>query len=99
MPDLSYMPTGQVAGMSDADQTAALVAHLLASLDISHPAPPAPTSMGQRIFGSLGDAIQSMAAVRSGRGPLPVGPFAASQLARQNAYEQQLRASNQADVD
>lgn len=91
------MPYGLMyQGQSDEEQDPAVaqVLELLRSLEPSAPpiAPrqPQQPSMGQSVFGGIGDALTSMASVRAGGGPIGTGPFAAQQQARQRSYEEQL---------
>src|SRR5438046_173759 len=96
---LSY--TGpDVMGQSDSgDPTAALVAHLLSTLENPQPTPPPRISTGQDIVGSLGDAIKAMATVRAGGTPLPMGAFAAGIRQRQAEYDKARLASVQSGAE
>lgn len=69
------------------DPQQALVDRLIASLEPSPvppppQLPPAPTG-GRQILGNIGDALRAMASVRTGAQPPLYGPFAASEMKRQ----------------
>src|SRR3990167_7850464 len=87
---LTYMgPQGE-----EEDPVAAAVRELMASLEPSPqmqpPAAPPPVGAGRSIMGGLGDALLSMASVRSGGAPMAMGPFAAGQRERQKTYEERM---------
>jgi hypothetical protein len=77
-----------------ADPNVAAVQQLLSMLSFGQePQPPPRPGRLSAILGPLGDAISSMASVRAGGGPQPVGPFAARQREQQLAYEQERQAT------
>lgn len=73
------------------DNTSLSLQDLLSSLENPTIPQPQQPKQWQRVIGALGDALGSMASVRAGGGPMPVGPFAANLRAKQAQYEQQTR--------
>lgn len=72
---------------------------LLSSLENPTVPQPQQPRQWQRVLGALGDALGSMASVRAGGAPQPVGPFAANLRAQQSAYEQQQREAEQMGME
>jgi hypothetical protein len=82
---------GQPGAAQGTSQTLAQQVEELLSLLGEAKAPEQPrVGVGQQIFGSLGDALQAMAAVRAGGAPPQIGAFAARTQARQGAYEKSI---------
>lgn len=93
-------PLYGVSGISDAgsgDPSTDLIMALMPYLNAAPPARPAKPGMGQDVSGSLGDALASMASVRSGKGILPIGPYGASLARQQQEYQKQLMENKRAN--
>lgn len=96
---LSYFPSGSIEGTSEGtDPFASIVENLLRTVETS----PTPTfrkaGVGQRILGSLSDALLNYANIQSG-GAAQEGPFRRGERERELRFQAESRASEEANRD